>query len=314
MIGRVPTDQARGHPLSDNLAVTTTVLDGGLSNALEARGADLGSALWTARVLRDQPELVAGVHEDYFLAGADVATTATYQATDPVLLRLGVRVARAVRDRLAPELGRPLLVAASVGPYGAVLADGSEYTGRYGLTAAQLRDFHAPRLEVLAAEAPDLLAVETVPDLDEAVVVADLLDDLGVPAWLSYSVAGGRTRGGQPLGEAYAVLAGRHHLVAAGVNCSSPEDVLPAVRTAVECTGLPSVAYPNRGEAWDAEAKRWSGGGAFDPALVPEWMAAGAAYVGGCCRVGPDDIRALREVVDGLSTGLPDPLPEDPQP
>ena len=264
---------------------SVTVLDGGLSNALEAHGADLSTSLWTARLLLDEPERVAAVHEEYYRAGADVATTASYQASVPTLvdaglsereatalLRASVRVAREVRDRLAGELGRPLLVAASVGPYGAVLADGSEYTGRYGLSVAELRDFHAPRLELLAAEEPDLFAVETIPDLDEAAVLADLVDELGVPAWLSYSVEGDLTRGGQPLAAAYDVLAGRRHLLAAGVNCSAPADVLGAVRTAAERTGLPAVAYPNRGETWDGTTKTWSGGGAFDPALVPAWL------------------------------------------
>ncbi len=281
-------------------------LDGGLSNALEDAGADLTSALWTARLLLDEPGRVAAVHEAYFRAGAEVATTASYQASVPSLVAAGlttaeaealltasVTVAREVRDRVAEETGRELWVAASVGPYGAVLADGSEYTGRYGLTPAQLRDFHAPRLELLAAAGPDLLAVETVPDLDEAAVLVELLDEIGLPAWLSYSIAGDRTRAGQPLPEAYAVTAGRTSLVAAGVNCSAPDDVLGAVRTATEVTGLPAVVYPNRGEEWDETRKAWSGGGAFDPALVPAWVAAGARLVGGCCRVGPADIGAV---------------------
>ena len=286
------------------------VLDGGMSNALEDAGADLSSSLWTARLLLDEPGRVADVHTAYFRSGAEVATTATYQASVPslvdagltraeaeALLTAGVQVARDVRDREAESSGRELWVAASVGPYGAVLADGSEYSGRYGLTAAQLRDFHAPRLELLAAAGPDVLAVETVPDLDEAAVLVELLDDLGVPAWLSYSVEGDRTRAGQPLTEAYAVAAGRTSLVAVGVNCAAPGDVLGALRTATSVTGLPGVAYPNRGEAWDDERKAWSGAGAFDPDLVPTWVAAGALLVGGCCRVGPHDVESIAAAV-----------------
>lgn len=271
------------------------LLDGGMSNALEDDGADLSDPLWTARILLEAPERVAAVHERYFRAGAEVATTATYQATDPVLLRRGVEVAREVRDRVAAESGRELWVAASVGPYGAVLADGSEYTGRYGVTAAALRDLHAPRLEALAAAGPDLLAVETVPDLDEAAVLVALIDELGLPAWLSYAVADGRTRAGQPLDEAYAVAAGSTAVVAAGVNCSAPGEVADAVRAAVAATGRAGVAYPNRGEDWDAAEKRWRGAGAGDPVDAAAWLAAGAHLVGGCCRVGPEDISALAE-------------------
>jgi homocysteine S-methyltransferase len=282
------------------------VLDGGMSNALEERGHDLSDDLWTARLLRDEPAEIVAVHRAYFEAGADVATTASYQASLPGLVRAGlsedaaaglirssVRHAREAADAVAGATGRELLVAASVGPYGAALADGSEYRGRYGLSAATLRDFHAPRLELLAAAAPDLLAVETIPDLDEAEVLVPLLDALGVPAWFSYSVSGGETRAGQPLRAAYQVVAGSTAVIAAGVNCSAPADVLTAIETAVSVTGKPGVAYPNRGEAWDTRSHSWAGQGSFNPALATTWVEAGARLVGGCCRVGPADIARL---------------------
>ena len=284
------------------------ILDGGLSNALVARGHDLSDDLWTASLLRDAPGEIAAVHRAYYEAGAEVATTASYQASVPgfvraglpvaeaeSLLRRSVTVAREVRDLVAD--GRPLLVAASVGPYGAVLADGSEYRGRYGLTPAELRDFHLPRLELLASAGPDLLAVETVPDADEAEVLAGLLDEVGLPAWVSYSVDGLRTRAGQPLADAFAVLTSCSVLVGAGVNCCAPDDVLPALEVAREVTGLPGVAYPNSGQGWDSGTHTWSGDTSYDVGLAPAWVEAGAAYVGGCCQVGPDDIAALTRVL-----------------
>ncbi|MEI5675944.1 MULTISPECIES: homocysteine S-methyltransferase [unclassified Nocardioides] len=276
--------------------MSTTILDGGLSNALEDRGHDLSSDLWTARVLVDAPGEIAAVHRAYYDAGATVATTASYQAPDDLLGR-SVRLARAVRDERDEE---GLLVAASVGPYGASLADGSEYRGRYGVPTATLRDFHARRVAALVEAEPDLLAVETVPDAEEAEVLVPLLEDAGLPAWFSYSVDGDRTRAGQPLAEAYGVLAGSRVLVAAGVNCARPADVLGAVRAAVAATGLPAVAYPNRGEDWDPVARAWVGAGGVPLELARAWVAAGASYVGGCCRVGPADIRAL---ADGLAAG-----------
>ncbi|MEO3935139.1 homocysteine S-methyltransferase [Dermatophilaceae bacterium Soc4.6] len=288
------------------------VLDGGLSNALEDRGADLSSALWTARLLRDDPQEVVAVHRDYFSAGADVATTASYQASVPslvaagfdeqeaqALIRASVSLARQARDEAAQD-GRRLFVAASVGPYGAVLADGSEYRGDYGLSAAALRDFHGPRLELLASAGPDLIAVETIPDVREAEALVPLLDELGLPAWVSYSVDGGRTRAGQSLQEAYDVLAGSTAVVAAGVNCSAPADVLDAVTTAVAATGRPAVAYPNRGETWDAATRTWLGDGSSPTELARAWVAAGAGFVGGCCRVGPADIAELAVALSPL--------------
>jgi homocysteine S-methyltransferase len=287
-----------------------TVLDGGLSTALEELGADLGSELWTARLLADAPELVAAAHRAYFATGAQVAIAASYQASVPGLVAAGfgeheaarliassVRIAQQVRDEMASgaqDAGRPpLLVAASIGPYGAVLADGSEYRGRYGLTAGQLRDFHAPRLELLAASEPDLFAVETIPDVDEARVLVPLLDEIGIPAWFSYSVREGRTNAGQSLTEAYDAVAGSRSLIAAGVNCSRPEDVLAAVQAGARATGLPGVAYPNRGGRWDAGTRTWQGSSGLDLGLVRSWVDAGARYVGGCCGTGPADVAAL---------------------
>jgi len=274
------------------------VLDGGLSNALEDRGHDLSTDAWTARLLLDDPGEVAAVHRAYYEAGADVATTASYQATQD-LLGVSVRLAREVRDEVAAETGRRLLVAASVGPYGALLADGSEYRGRYGVSAATLRDFHAPRLEALAAAGPDLLAVETVPDADEAEVLVPLLADLGVPAWFSYAVAGDATRAGQPLAAAYDVLAGCDVLVAAGVNCSAPRDIAGALAAAATATGLPGVAYPNLGERWDHATHSWQGDGELDVHAAATWVEQGARFVGGCCRVGPDRIAALAAHLKG---------------
>ncbi|MGH3347116.1 MAG: homocysteine S-methyltransferase [Nocardioides sp.] len=290
-------------------ATGTVVLDGGLSTALEEQGADLSGSLWTARLLGEEPQRIADAHRAYYLAGAQVATTASYQSSVEGmvaagygeraargLIRLSVTLARDVRDSLAGD--RPgLLVAASVGPYGAYLADGSEYRGRYGVPAARLRDFHGQRLELLAGAGPDLLAVETIPDVDEAEVLVDLLDEVDVPAWFSYSVRGGTTAAGQPLPDAYAVLAGHPTLVAAGVNCSAQDDVLGAVRAAVAATGLPAVSYPNRGGTWDAEAKQWDYGDPLDLDLVSSWLDAGVRYVGGCCGTGPADIAALAERV-----------------
>lgn len=293
--------------LAAALSSGTVVLDGGMSNQLEAAGHDLGDALWSARLLEDRPEAIVEAHLAYYEAGADVAITASYQATfdgfarrgiprEQVagLLALSVGSAReAARRAHAKGATRPLWVAASVGPYGAMLADGSEYRGRYGLSVAELERFHRPRLEVLAAAAPDVLALETVPDADEARALLRGIRGLGVPAWLSYSVAGDRTRAGQPLEEAFALAAEADEVIAVGVNCCAPEDVDAAVATASRVTGKPVVVYPNSGEAWDATARSWTGASTFASEQVVGWERAGARLIGGCCRVGPEAITGI---------------------
>ncbi|HNM10291.1 MAG TPA: homocysteine S-methyltransferase [Mycobacterium sp.] len=283
-------------------ATGVLISDGGLATELEARGHDLSDDLWSARLLAEAPDEIVAVHEAFFRAGAHIATTASYQASfegfaaqgiDRVeaerLMRRSVELARSARGAASA----PAWVAASVGPYGAMLAQGEEYIGRYGLSVAELAAWHRPRLEVLAAADPDVLALETIPDSDEAEALVGLVGEQGIPAWLSYTIAGDRTRAGQPLEEAFAVAADVPQIVAVGVNCCAPADVLGAVVTARRVTGKPVIVYPNSGEVWDGANRVWVGTPGMDTGLAAEWVAAGARIVGGCCRVRPDDIAAM---------------------
>src|SRR6201992_4113064 len=267
-------------------------LDGGLATELETRGHDLSDPLWSAKLLRDNPRAITEVHAAYFQAGATVATTASYQASfegfashgigrDEAagLLRRSVELATSARAEAATQ---NLSVAASIGPYGAALADGSEYRGRYGLSVAELQDWHRPRLEVLADAGADVLALETIPDVDEAEALVNLVRSLGVPAWLRYTIDGTRTRAGQPLADAFAVAVGVPEIVAVGVNCCAPDDVLPAIGQARE-TGKPVIVYPNSGERWDSARRAWVGPSRFSARLAVQWAAAGARVIGGGC-------------------------------
>jgi homocysteine S-methyltransferase len=278
------------------------ISDGGLATELEARGHDLCDPLWSARLLAQAPQEIVAVHAAYFRAGATVATTASYQASfdgfaahgidrreAAGLLRRSVELAKAAREEAG---GGGLYVAASIGPYGAALADGSEYRGRYGLSVAALMRWHRPRFEILADAGADVLACETVPDVDEAEALVNLVRSVGAPAWLSYTIDGAETRAGQPLADAFAVAAGVPEIVAIGVNCCAPEDVLPAIRVAD--IGKPVIVYPNSGERWDSRRRQWTGPSRFSAQLATQWVAAGARIVGGCCRVGPADIADVR--------------------
>ncbi|HZA10954.1 homocysteine S-methyltransferase [Mycobacterium sp.] len=285
---------------------TVLITDGGLATELEARGHDLSDALWSARLLADAPEEIAAVHAAFYRAGAMIATTASYQASfdgfaargierddAAKLMRRSVHLAEAARDDVGLDGG---WVAASIGPYGAALADGSEYRGRYGLSVAQLAEWHRPRIEVLAEAGADVLALETMPDVDEAEALMDLVRGLGLPAWLSYTIDGAYTRAGQPLADAFAVAVGVSEVVAVGVNCCAPSDVLQAIEVARAVTDKPVIVYPNSGELWDAIRRTWMGPPLFSPQLVPQWIQAGARIVGGCCRVRPADIAEIAAV------------------
>jgi homocysteine S-methyltransferase len=291
------------------------ILDGALATELERRGADLFDPLWSAKYLIEQPEMIRAVHLDYFKAGADVATTATYQATFEALQRRGLGSAEAARMlRRAVELAmaarddfwtdpahrrarRRPLVAASIGPYGALLADGSEYRGGYAINDRDLRDFHRPRLKVLAESGADLLACETIPCLREALVLARLLEEFpSMSAWISFSCQdGSRNCEGEEISACAAALHRFEQIAAIGVNCTRPEFVAALLERMASRTDKPLAAYPNSGERYNAMKKTWSGPGESLPFAEQSrsWYDAGARLIGGCCRTTPDDIHAI---------------------
>lgn len=292
------------HDLTERFSRSITVLDGGLATELEARGHDLRGPLWSATLLRDDPEAIAEVHRAFFEAGAQVAISATYQASyagfesvgidhdqAAFLMRRSVTLAQNVRDEVRPDDG---LVAASIGPYGATLSDGSEYRGDYGLSVQELRAFHRPRLETLATTGSDLFAIETIPCLAEVEAVCAELVGSGHPAWLSLSVRDGRTANAESLEEAFAMAAEVDEIVAVGVNCCAPAEIAPALERARAVTTKPLLAYPNSGQEWNPQAREWEGASAhFSLAEVGVWKRLGAKLIGGCCRITPDDISRL---------------------
>ncbi len=272
-----------------------TILDGGLATELEARGHDLSDALWSARLLRDDPGAILAVHRAYVEAGADCVITASYQATLERLhadaLRLSVRLAREAKPRL---------VAASVGPYGAARADGSEYTGDYDVDERGLGGWHAQRFAILDAGGADFLACETIPSFAEARALARLLDR--TPAWFSFSCRDGeRISDGTPIETCARHLDGIDKVAAIGVNCTPPRFVEELVGRIRSATRKPIVVYPNSGERWDAARRCWAG--TRDPGefadMAVRWRDAGATMIGGCCRTGPAHVRALRERLPG---------------
>jgi homocysteine S-methyltransferase len=303
--------------LAGALASGPVVLDGGLATQLELAGHDISGSLWSASLLRSTPQAAMAAHRAYFAAGAQVATTASYQATFEGFAAAGVDGAQ-VRGllRRSVELAREACdglprrwVAASVGPYGAMLADGSEYTGEYArpgaagaLDVAALRGWHRPRLQALAEARPDVLACETLPCAAEAEALIAEVSALDVPAWISLTTVTDpdgrvRTRLGEDAETVFGLVRGVDAVIAVGVNCTDPDGVAAAVEVAAAASGKPVVVYPNSGEAWDARHRRWSGSADFAAADVAGWVAAGARLIGGCCRVGPEQIAAISRVL-----------------
>ncbi len=287
------------------------VLDGGLATELERLGHELGDQLWSARLLRDRPDDIEAVHRAYFEAGADVAITASYQATyegfaatgiaraeTTRLLALSVELARRARDAERPGG----LVAASVGPYAVVLADGSEYTGDYGAVSGdEIAAVHRARIAALLGAGPDLLALETIPSLREVAALTALLAEFpGVEAWMTFCCRDGdRLSDGTPIEDAIRVAAGSRAIVAVGVNCTPPEHMDSLLERARACTDLPLLVYPNHGRTWDAGAWRGPGVDGFPHSVLAGWRERGASGIGGCCGIGPDAIAGVARSLRG---------------
>jgi homocysteine S-methyltransferase len=298
--------------LAAALAAGPVVLDGGLSTELESRGADVSSVLWSARLLRDDPGAIVAAHAAFAAAGAQVATTASYQATVEGFGAEGIAETEARRliassvalARRGQEQGKGSgWVAGSVGPYGAMLADGSEYTGAYvaAVGVRQLRAFHRPRMAMLIDAGADVLACETVPAAAEAEAIVAEAQSLGVPMWLSLTTVLGadgvpRTRRGERAAGVYEMARDVAEVIAVGVNCTAP-GVVAATVEAAAAIDKPVVGYPNSGETWDAGARRWTGAPGVPTDDVSAWTAAGARLVGGCCRVRPADIAAIASTI-----------------
>ena len=276
-----------------------TLLDGGLATELEARGFDLDDPLWSARVLIDAPEEIRNAHRAYVDAGADCVIAATYQAdlanrdVTPELLRYAVELARESGARM---------VAASVGPYGAALANGAEYTGDYpGMDARALAEWHERRFAILAEAGAHVLACETIPSADEADALSSLAERRpATPVWFSFSCRDGtHLRDGSPIRQVVARCARLPNIVAIGVNCTAPRFVNSLLDELRAASDAPAIVYPNSGEDYDADARTWSGENDADSfaEMALGWRDRGAQFIGGCCRVGPEHIRALARVL-----------------
>jgi homocysteine S-methyltransferase len=282
------------------------LIDGGLSTELERLGAKIQGELWTGRALLEDPDLVRHAHRAFALAGAEVVISSSYQLSRQGFLEVGLAevdadeaLRRSISVAREAVAGTSAKVAASIGPYGAVLHDGSEYRGDYQVSQSELEVFHAERLEVLLQESPDYLAIETIPNLVEARALAQVLKSVEVPKWFSFTAGSAELLwSGEKITDAVAAIAGLPNLVAVGVNCVNPEFVAEIAERIKSLTDTEIIAYPNRGGTWDSANGVWLGNKPREFASwLPEWQVAGVTWVGGCCGTDSRDISSLSVAV-----------------
>ena len=295
------------------------LLDGGLSNQLEEQGIDLNHKLWTARLLDENPNAIIEAHLSYLKAGARILITSSYQSSVEGFVNAGYSETRALElilltselanegiKRFRSEFGdsENVWIAASVGPYGAFLADGSEYNGNYSISQVDLIAFHLSKLKSLENSSADFFACETIPSLLETEVLNELLRIMKKPAWVSFACCDGQhINDGTPIRRAAQMLNANNNIFAVGVNCTAPQfvtDLISELKAA--CPNKRIVVYPNSGETYDATEKKWSG--KMNPLICGmqslEWIRAGADIIGGCCRMGPEHIAAIGTMLKSL--------------
>ena len=281
------------------LSLDVIKIDGGLSTALEELGADLKSILWTGELIEKNPDAIVAAHKAFISSGAQIIITSSYQVSFigkektgksnqeiSELLKTSTKLARIAAEGTSTE------VAASIGPYGAALGDGSEYRGNYEISERSLRDFHLKRIEILAETKPDIFAIETIPSLTEAKIIEEIVIQTDIPYWISFSCKDERSISeGDLFNEAISALSNSENRIAVGINCTDPKFVTPLLKSVSVKEGF--VLYPNAGRVWDAEAKVWIGDPTGFNLYVSEWIALGAQFIGGCCGVGPKEISAI---------------------
>jgi len=310
-------------PLDDQLIINNhlinkqrpILIDGGLATQLEYQGFELNSKLWSAKILMESPQAISNAHKSYIDAGADIITTAGYQASEQGLFEFGlptteikkvilnaVKLATHARDSTRHQV----LVAASIGPYGAYLADGSEYTGDYGIDEAGLIKFHQNRINWLSESSADLIACETIPNMIEASALNRLLQKSGKPAWVSFSCNSDSTIcDGFPISDAVKIFNSNSNVLAVGINCTQPQYVshlIDLIKGSVKNKKI--VVYPNSGEIYDAKIKSWGNDTDTYSFLdyCESWIKQGVDMIGGCCRIGPKEISDLRSLIDNRFT------------
>ncbi|MBT1137553.1 homocysteine S-methyltransferase [Lactiplantibacillus argentoratensis] len=294
--------------LTEQLNRGPVVSDGAMATELEKRGVATNSALWSATAMLDHPDAIQAVHQSYLDAGAKIMTTNTYQANVPTfeqagiaaaqarqLIQQAVTIAHTARD--ASHVTNAV-IAGSIGPYGAYLADGSEYTGAYQLTPSAYQDFHRERLALIMAAGVDVLALETMPRLDEVQALVQLITTTWPqqPYWVSFSIKDPQTLcDGTSLAAAAKWVAAQPNVVAVGVNCTTLENIAPALTTLKAAVAVPLIVYPNSGDQYDPVTKTWQATHLSHQfaSFVPRWLAAGARIIGGCCRTTPKDIATV---------------------
>ncbi|WP_368490587.1 homocysteine S-methyltransferase [Clostridium sp. BJN0013] len=295
------------------------ILDGALATELERRGCNINDSLWSAKILGENPKIIEDVHYDYFMSGADCAITSSYQATicgfmekgfkeDEAieLIKLSVKVAKRARDRFwknpSNRMNRPKpLIAGSIGPYGAYLADGSEYIGHYNIGEKELIEFHRPRMKLLLEEGVDILACETIPSLVEAKAILKLLKEFpSVYAWISFSAKDQlNISDGTPIAECARYLDSYDKVAALGVNCTPPKYIDSLIEQILKNSTKPIVVYPNSGEEYDSITRTWYGDSSSETfsCSAKSWFDKGARLIGGCCRTNPEDIKLTCKVL-----------------
>jgi S-methylmethionine-dependent homocysteine/selenocysteine methylase len=288
------------------------ILDGATGTELERRGAPMDEAAWDAAALLTHPDMVREVHEDYIRAGADVIITNTFATARHVLepagmgerfRELNIRAVTLAKEARENATERPVFIAGSISTFTA------RYDYSYEPRAERARANYREQAEVLAESEADVIALEMMRDIEQTTYALEAAVSTGLPVWVGFSC--------KSTDEGTIVLWDGDHTLTEAMERIPPlgaslvsimhtltEDTAPALRDMSERWSGPVGAYPHSGEFI---MPNWQ----FIDMISPEdfarqaqgWLEMGVQLIGGCCGIGPEHIRQLKE-------GLPARLPE----
>ncbi len=288
------------------------LLDGSMSFPMEQLGYNLKNKLWTGMALINDPNIIKDIHKGYIKAGADYISTSTYQISFGRLKNMGyqsVEIKKIFQKSvdlvkeaiLESKSKREIKIVGSFGPYASFDPKASEYVGEYISTDDEIMNFHHNNIRIIEETDLDIILYETIPCLREFKILSEILSNTKKEIWISVTCNENiEFRDGSSFKEACEIISGIEKITTLGINCFSPLLVNKAIRKLKKYSNKKALIYPNSGEVYNQEDKFWSGKNEFNDVMIKNWLSLSPDIIGGCCRVGYDNIKKMREEIDSL--------------
>ena len=286
------------------------LLDGSMSFPMEQLGYNLKNKLWTGKALINNPDLIKDIHKGYIDAGADFISTSTYQISFDRLKNMGYQSEEIkkifqksvdiVKDAIEEsKLKKEIKIVGSFGPYASYDPEASEYIGEYDSTDIEIKKFHLNNIRIIEETDLDIILYETIPCLREIKILSEALSHSTKEIWISITCNEEMEfRDGSSFKDACEIISKIEKITTMGINCFSPLLVKKAIDLLKKYSNKKILIYPNSGEIYNPKERFWTGNNEFNNSMIKNWLSLYPDIIGGCCRIGYDDIKKMRVEID----------------